>query len=136
MGTSVRSQVNQSRPQHRDWLCGKRSQSEFPGGIRGPVFLGDNRNISVVIILNKLPLLCRNTAQSAVHALPCSCFHPQDPQNSETTQIFFEWGFKYIIAYLLQISALHHVQSVKAMKWNELLDHVRRSKEIKVATLK
>lgn len=64
MGTSVRSQVSQSRPQHRDWLCGKRSQSEFPGGIRGPVFLGDNRNISVVIILNKLPLLCRNTAQS------------------------------------------------------------------------
>lgn len=44
------------------------------------------------------------------------------------------FGVQYTIEYLMHMSALQHILSVKAMKWNKLLNHVRRDKEIKVVT--
>lgn len=44
------------------------------------------------------------------------------------------FGVQYTIEYLLRISALQRILSGKAVKWDKLLNHVSRDKEIKVVT--
>lgn len=50
---------------------------------------------------------------------------------NEQTPLF---GVQYTIEYLLRISTFQRILSGKAMKWDKLLNHVSRDKEIKVVT--